>query len=253
MYRFQAKNHLANRHLPTDIYLTNITFVRHIGESGYNHDIWQKGILPTWCWVDTAMAKVNKTFDCLLWYGNNYCRKYFYGIGSRLWTIWLTDIWLTQCLSDILFGRTRYDHDIWPKGILPTRCLVDTAVAEPNKTLDWLKFFRSNVFWPKGADPPLKEVQTSRYWYSIKSDFFVDVFAIHVWVGGWLQKNLKNYLRSFSEWSKKLHSDSYIGTIFWMTKSIFEFNLNLFNTFEFHQALCTNVSINEPRLMKLVP
>jgi len=44
-----------------------------------------------------------------------------------------------------------------------------------------------------------------------------------------------------------------IGTIFQMMKNVFEFNLNLINTFEFHQALCTNISINEPCLMKLVP
>ncbi len=44
-----------------------------------------------------------------------------------------------------------------------------------------------------------------------------------------------------------------IGMIFWKTENVFEFNLNLINNFEFHQALCANVSINEPRLMKLVP
>jgi hypothetical protein len=29
--------------------------------------------------------------------------------------------------------------------------------------------------------------------------------------------------------------------------------LNLINNFEFHQALHRNISINEPRLMKLIP
>jgi hypothetical protein len=32
-------------------------------------------------------------------------------------------------------------------------------------------------------------------------------------------------------------------------KNIFEFNLNLINTFKFHQVLRANVSINEPLLM----
>jgi hypothetical protein len=32
-----------------------------------------------------------------------------------------------------------------------------------------------------------------------------------------------------------------------MTKNVFEFNLDLINNFEFHQALCANISINEPR------
>ncbi len=35
--------------------------------------------------------------------------------------------------------------------------------------------------------------------------------------------------------------------------NVFEFNSKLINTFEFHQAFHTNISINEPRLMKLVP
>ncbi len=37
-----------------------------------------------------------------------------------------------------------------------------------------------------------------------------------------------------------------------MMENIFEFNLSLINKFEFDQALWTNISINEPRSMKLV-
>jgi hypothetical protein len=44
-----------------------------------------------------------------------------------------------------------------------------------------------------------------------------------------------------------------IRTIFQMTKKVFEFTLNLINTFEFHQALCANISIIEPHLMNLFP
>jgi hypothetical protein len=43
--------------------------------------------------------------------------------------------------------------------------------------------------------------------------------------------------------------------IFRMTKNVFEFNLNLINTFKFHEPLCANISVNETHLIKsfLIP